>query len=121
MTTTKLELEKKNFDAPDEVRTPSNAEIDVVELGGKNVMKATFEPGWRWSKDIQPVAGGDSCQVHHFGYQTGGVMHIVMNDGAEMESGPGDVVDIPPGHDAWVVGQEPVVVVDFGDVAHYAK
>jgi len=113
--------EKKNFDVADETRTPSNAKIEVVKVGGKTVMKATFQPGWKWSKDIKPIAGGDACQMHHFGYQTSGRMHVVASDGTEMETGPGDVADIPPGHDAWIVGNEPVVLIDFGDISKYAK
>jgi hypothetical protein len=106
--------EKKNFAAPDETRTPPNTKIEVLEVGGKTVLKTTFQPGWKWSQDIKPVAGGESCQAHHFGYQLSGTLHVLATDGAEMESGPGDVVDIPPGHDAWVAGDEPVVLIDFG-------
>jgi hypothetical protein len=113
--------EKKNFSAPDETRTPPNATVEVVQVGGKTVMKATFKPGWKWSEDIKPAAGTDTCQAHHFGYQISGNMHVVASDGTEMEAGPGDVLDIPPGHDAWVVGDEPAIMIDFGDVANYAK
>lgn len=113
--------EKKNFSDPDETRTPSNAVIEVVKVGGKTVMKATFQPGWKWSKDIKPVTGGDACQVHHFGYQLSGTMHVESTDGTTIKTGPGDVADIPPGHDAWVVGSEPVIMVDFGDVTDYAQ
>jgi hypothetical protein len=113
-------LEKKNFNTPDETRTPTNATVEVVTIGGRQVMKATFQPGWKWSNDIKPIANTDSCQMHHFGYQVSGTMHIVLDDG-EMETGPGDVADIPPGHDAWVVGDEPVVMIDFGDAGSYAK
>ena len=113
--------EMKNFSAPDETRTPSNATIEVVKVGGKTVMKATFQPGWKWSKDIKPTAGTDACEVHHFGYQASGIMHVVANDGTEIESGPGDIIDIPPGHDAWIVGNQPVVLIDFGDIESYAK
>ena len=113
--------EKKNFSTPDETRTPKNATIQVVNVGGKPVMKATFHPGWKWSEDIKPVAGGDSCQVHHFGYQISGKMHVESDDGTVIETGPGDVADIPPGHNAWVIGSEPVVMVDFGSIGSYAK
>jgi hypothetical protein len=114
-------LEKKNFNEPDETRTPPNTKVEVVKVGGKTVLKSTFQPGWKWSQDIKPTAGGEACQVHHFGYQVSGRMHVVASDGTEMEMGPGDIVDIPPGHDAWTVGSEPVVLVDFGDVENYAK
>src|SRR5438874_2309227 len=114
-------LDKKNFNEPEETRTPHNTKVEVIKVGGKTVMKATFQPGWKWSNDIKPVAGTDFCQSHHFGYQVSGRMHVVANDGTEMETGPGDVADIPPGHDAWTVGNEPVVLIDFGDVGNYAK
>jgi len=114
-------LQKKNFNAPDETRTPENTTIEVVTVGGKPVMKATFQPGWKWSEHIKPVAGGNSCSVHHFGYQVSGKMHIESDDGGVMETGPGDVADIPPGHNAWVIGSEPVVMIDFGSVEKYGK
>ena len=77
--------------------------------------------GWRWSKDIKPIAKTELCEAPHFLYQLSGRMKVVMRDGQEVESGPGDVVIIPPGHDAWVVGNEPVVVIDWGGAANYAK
>src|SRR6185437_7215050 len=109
-------LEVKNFETPEETRTPPHAKVEMITVGGRKVMRATFEPGWKWSKDVKPMAGGDACQMHHFGYQTSGTMHIVSTDGTEIETGPGEVADIPPGHDAWVVGDEPVVLIDFGDI-----
>jgi len=113
--------QSKNFNKPDETRTPKNATVEVIKVGGKPVMRATFLPGWKWSKDIQPVAGCESCQMHHFGYQTSGTMHVEFDDGSTMDTHAGDVADIPPGHDAWVVGSEPAVLLDFGDVGGYAK
>jgi mannose-6-phosphate isomerase-like protein (cupin superfamily) len=111
----------KNFSSPDEVRTPPNARVEVVNLGGSQVMRATFEPGWKWSESVKPVAGTESCQVAHLMYQMSGRMHIKMDDGTEYEIGPGDACAIPPGHDAWVVGDEPVTAVDFQGAANYAK
>ncbi len=73
-------------------------------------MKQTYQPGWKWSKDMKQVAGTDTCQMHHMGVGISGKMHVKANDGQEMEFGPGDVVDIPPGHDAWVLGDQPVVL-----------
>jgi hypothetical protein len=108
------QLEKKNFDSPDKVMTPNNAKMEAVTLGDKTVFKMTFQSGWKWSVDINPEAGPEKCQQHHFGYQLSGVLHIVSTDGVEIESKAGDVVDIPPGHDAWVVGEEPVELLDFG-------
>lgn len=114
-------LVKKSFSTPDEVRTPPKTKVEVVKLGDKVVSKMTFEPGWKWSEHIKPTAGTDSCQVHHFGYQVSGVMHVKMDDGTEAESNAGDVVEIAPGHDGWVVGNEPVVVIDFTGGGTYAK
>jgi hypothetical protein len=106
--------EKKNLAAPDELRTPSKTEVAVVKFGDRMVQRITYQPGWRWSVDIKPGAGTDSCQVNHFGYVQSGRSHIVMSDGVELDVGPGDVAVIPAGHDAWVVGDEPFVFVDFG-------
>ena len=84
-------------------------------------MRAIFEPGWKWSESVKPIAGTDSCQVAHMGYQISGRMKVRMDDGSEQEFGPGDAGVIPPGHDAWVVGDEPVVFIDFQGAALYAK
>lgn len=113
--------ELKRLSAPDEVRQFGHGKMEIVNIGGGAVGRAVFEPGWRWSNDIKPVAGTDLCQAPHFLYQISGRMVVKMADGTEMESGPGDVAIIPPGHDAWVVGNEPVVVVDWGGAANYAK
>ena len=114
-------LEKKSFDQPDETRPVDKGTVEVVELDGATVMRTTFEPGWRWSECVKPTVGGDSCQVHHVGYVISGRMHVTMNGGEELELGPGDVLQIPPGHDAWIVGDEPYVGVDFQGGATYAK
>lgn len=113
--------ELKNVDAPDEKRTFTHGKIDVVNIGGGTVGRATFEPGWKWSSDVKPIAGTELCEAPHFLYQISGRMRVVMKDGSEFESGPGDVAVIPPGHDAWVVGDEAVVVVDWGGASNYAK
>src|SRR3954465_1017207 len=101
-------LEKKNFAAPDKVLEPPKSKMEVVTVGDKTVIKMTFHPGWKWSVDINPAAGPEMCQRHHFGYQIAGVFHLLSTDGVEIESKAGDIVDIPPGHDAWVVGDESV-------------
>src|SRR5580704_9390032 len=108
------QIEKKNFVSPDKVMTPNNAKMEIVTLGGKTVSKMTFHPGWKWSVDINPTAGPEKCQLHHFGYQISGVLHLLSTDGGEIETRSGDIVDIPPGHDAWVVGDESVEFIDFG-------
>ena len=115
-------LDAKTFDSPDEVRPfVSRGRIEVVNLAGVTVGKGTFEPGWRWSEHVGPIAGTDSCQASHLGYMLSGRMRVVMDDGSEAEAGPGMVVVIEPGHDAWTVGEEPCVFLDFGSsVGQYA-
>ena len=112
---------RKNFDSPDEMRPMQGGEVAVVDLGEVKAMRLTLEPGWRWSENVKPIAGTDSCQVHHIGYQMSGSLMVRSNDGSEQEYGPGDVYNIPPGHDAWVVGDEPVVSIDFRGAETYAK
>jgi mannose-6-phosphate isomerase-like protein (cupin superfamily) len=114
--------EVKNFDSPDEVRPfEGKGQAKMVQLAGHAVGKGTFEPGWKWSANVKPIAGTDSCQVAHFGYVLSGTMRIFMDDGSEVEVVAGDVVAIPPGHDAEVPGEEPCVMVDFGEIGDYAK
>ena len=115
-------MEVKSFDSPDEVREfEGNGHADVLQLGGHTVGRGTFEPGWRWSSNVKPIAGTDSCEVSHLGYCVSGRMKVFMDDGSEGECGPGDAVAIPPGHDAEVVGDEPCVFLDFGEFGDYAK
>jgi quercetin dioxygenase-like cupin family protein len=108
-------LEKRDFSSPDETRRTSLSKSEIVSLGGRAVAKMTFEPGWRWSVDTKPVVGTQSCMRHHYGYLISGKMHVKTNDGAEIDHAPGELLDIPPGHDGWVVGSEPAVFLDFGD------
>jgi quercetin dioxygenase-like cupin family protein len=116
-------LEARNLDSPDETRPfVAKGKMDVVKLGDVIVGRGVFEPGWRWSEHVKPIAKTDSCQGTHAGYVLSGRMKIVMDDGSEQEVGPGDGVFIAPGHDAWTVGDEPCVMVDLGPtVAQYAK
>ncbi|MGO8946194.1 MAG: cupin domain-containing protein [Ktedonobacterales bacterium] len=106
-------LEKKNFNTPDERSTFPNRTTDEVRFGDRTVVSVTCHPGWRWSKDNKPAAGTDLCQVNHFFYVISGRARTAMADGTEMEVGPGDVATIPPGHDSWVVGDEPWVFLDL--------
>jgi hypothetical protein len=116
------DVEVKSFDSPDEVRPfEGKGKADVVNVGGQAIGRGTFEPGWRWSENVKPIAQTDSCQVSHLGYCVSGRMKVFMDDGSEGEIGPGQVVAIPPGHDAEVVGEEPCVLVDFGEFGDYAK
>src|SRR5438876_3339270 len=105
----------------DEVREFPNGKVEIAKLGDAVIGRATFEPGWRWSESVKPVAGTDSCQVHHIGYQMSGRLGVRLDDGSGLEVGPGEVYNIPPGHDAWVIGDEPVVSVDFRGAETYAK
>ncbi len=114
--------EIKNFDSPDEVRQfEGKGQAKVVNVAGQVVGRGTFEPGWKWSENVKPIAGTDSCQVSHLGYVLSGRMRVYMDDGSEAEVGPGDVVAIPPGHDAEVVGDVACEMVDFGEFGDYAK
>jgi mannose-6-phosphate isomerase-like protein (cupin superfamily) len=115
-------VEVKSFDSPDETRKfEGKGQAALVDLDGTAVSRGTFEPGWKWSVNLKPIAGTDSCQVHHIGYCVSGRMKVIMDDGSEQEIGPGEAADIPPGHDAEVVGDEACVWVDFGEVREYAK
>jgi quercetin dioxygenase-like cupin family protein len=116
-------LIRKSFDSPDETRPfeADKGKLQVINTGGGAVGRATFEPGWRWSEHIKPIAGTESCQAAHTGYFVSGRMKVVMDDGEEAEYGPGDFAYMAPGHDAWVVGDEPCVVIDWQGFADYAK
>ena len=116
-------VQAKRFESPDEVRPfrEGKGRVELVELGGSTVGYGTFEPGWRWSEHVKPLSGTPSCEVEHIGYVLKGRMLVVMNDGAELEVGPGDVFHMPPGHDAWIVGDETCSLLDFGGLQGYAK
>jgi quercetin dioxygenase-like cupin family protein len=115
-------IEVKNVQSPDETRQfVDKGQGAVLNVGGHTVLYGTFEPGWRWSDHVKPIAGTDSCEATHLLYCISGRMKVAMDDGTEAEVGPGDVTAIDPGHDAWVVGDEPFVGVDFGGYAQYAK
>lgn len=114
----------KNFDNPDETRSFNNGKVEGVSLAGRSFGRATFEPGWKWSNDVKPVVGGESCQVHHVDYALSGKLHVVLDGGHEFDVNAGDLVEIPPGHDGWVVGDEPFVAVTLigeGNETNFAK
>ena len=111
----------KSFNKPDEVRVFDKGKVELVNLGEATIGRATFEPGWRWSTCVKPLANTKSCEAAHFHYQISGTMRIRMDDGTELECKAGDVAIVPPGHDAWVVGNEPVVAVDFQGMRDDAK
>lgn len=116
-----MRLQRRRFSEPSDVRTIPRGRIEVVELDDTVVGRMTYEPGWRWSVDVRPIAGTDSCQFHHLGVTISGTVRVQMSDGTELEIGPGDVFEIPPGHDAWVVGDEPWVSVDFEAMRTFGK
>lgn len=113
--------ELKSFGKPDEVREFPRGRLELIKIGGATVGRAIFEPGWRWLRSLQPLAKTTSCEAPHFQYHVSGVLKVVMDDGTEFECRPGDVSLLPAGHDAWVVGDEPAVVVDFQGMIEYAK
>jgi len=116
-------LEVRDFSAPDETRAPDKTKVEVVDLGGVKAARMTLQPGWRWSECIKPVAGTDSCQARHVGTVVSGRIHVKHDDGTEAEMGPGDAYVIEPGHDAWIVGNEPLVGFEFESTtaSSYAK
>jgi quercetin dioxygenase-like cupin family protein len=114
-------IEIKSLNSPDETRSFERGKLELVKIGGISVGRGIFEPGWRWSKHVKPIAKTKSCEAPHFQYHVSGTLKIVMDDGTEKECRAGDVSLLPPGHDAWVVGDEPVVVVDFQGMVDYAK
>jgi mannose-6-phosphate isomerase-like protein (cupin superfamily) len=116
-------IEIKSFDRPDETRPfEGRGRVELVTLNGQQIGKATFEPGWRWSQDVKPIAQTESCQVKHLGFVLSGRLRITMDDGSQAEIGPGDAFSVPAGHDAEVVGDEPCVTIDVGEEdADYAK
>jgi len=113
--------ELKNFGKPDEVREFPKGRVELINIGGATIGRAIFEPGWRWATSVQPLAKTKSCEAPHFQYHVSGVLRVKMDDGAEFDCRPGDVSLLPSGHDAWTVGNEPAVVVDFQGMLDYAS
>lgn len=114
-------MEVKNLNSPEETRNFDKGKLDLVKVGGATVGRAVFQPGWKWSESVKPVAKTESCEAPHFQYHVSGTIRVRMDDGTERDLKPGDVSLLPSGHDAWVVGDEPVVVVDFQGMRDYAK
>jgi len=114
-------LQRRRFNEPSEVREFPRWRVDVFELDDNVFGRMTYEPGWRWSIDVKPVAGTDRCQYHHLGVTLQGRLLVEMPDGTELEIGPGDVFEIPPGHDASVVGDDTFVSVDFAGMRTYGS
>jgi mannose-6-phosphate isomerase-like protein (cupin superfamily) len=113
-----VSAEKKSVDTPDQVREMPHGKIDVVTMGPATFMRAVYQPGWRWSESAKPIMKTDSCEAMHHLIVQSGSLHVSMNDGTTLDIGPGDAAVIAPGHDAWVTGDEPVVIYDFGLASH---
>jgi hypothetical protein len=114
-------IKKKSLNSPEEKREFPKGQVELVTIGDVTFGKGTFNPGWKWSESVKPIAKTDSCLAPHTQYHISGRLHVKMDDGTEMEFGPGDVGVVPPGHDAWVIGNEPVVVIDITGLTHYAE
>jgi hypothetical protein len=113
--------EKKDFVAPDEVREFPDGRLELVNIGNGVVGRLVLNPGWRWSESVKPLAGTDLCEAPHFQYHVSGILRIITSDGQEFDASPGMVTSLPSGHDAYVVGDDPVVIVDFFGATHYAE
>ena len=113
--------EHKTFSAPDETRTFERGRVEIVHVAGSDIGRLTLEPGWRWSSHVKPIAGTDLCEAPHFQYHVAGRLRIEMADGTQFDAVPGQVTALPSGHDAWVIGDEPVVAVDWWGASNYAK
>ena len=113
--------EVKNFARAEEIREFPNGHLELITIAGRTIGRATLKPGWRWSTSLQPIMKTESCQAPHLQYHVSGILRCKMDDGTEFDCKPGDVSSIPPGHDGWVVGNEPVVIVDFQGMLEYAK
>lgn len=111
----------KGFGKAEEVREFPLGKLELIKFGDATIGRATLQPGWRWSKSLKEIAQTESCEAPHFQYHVSGTLKIKMDDGTEIDCKPGDVSLVPPGHDAWVVGKEPVVIVDFQGMVDYAK
>jgi hypothetical protein len=119
--TTAQATEQRDFARPDEVRTFPLGHADILQVGGAEIGRLVFQPGWRWSDHVKPIAGTELCEAPHFQYHLAGTLRIRMVDGSEFDATPGQVTSLPAGHDAWVVGNEDVVVIDWFGASEYAK
>ena len=114
-------MQVKSLNKPEEVRTFDKGKVELVKANGAMIGRAVFQPGWKWSESVKPIAKTKSCEAPHFQYHVSGTLHVKMDDGTEMDLKAGDISYLPSGHDAWVVGNEPAVVVDFQGMLEYAK
>jgi hypothetical protein len=120
-TSTTQRTEHRSFGEPDEQRPFDHGRLELLRVGGSDIGRLVLHPGWRWSTDVKPIAGTDLCEAPHFQYHVAGTLRIAMADGTEFDAVPGDVTSLPSGHDAWVVGDDDVVVVDWYGASEYAR
>jgi hypothetical protein len=121
MAITQTTMLKRSFDSPDETRAAGTGKAEIIGVGDMAMMRITLPPRWRWSKQLKSIAGTESCQAPHFQYVIAGRLGVRMDDGSEDSFGPGDLSVLPPGHDAWVVGDEPCVMIDVTGAHVWAK
>lgn len=121
MVTETLKLAKKNVSTPDRTREFPHGKLEHVRLDDLALARVVLQPGWKWSQDAGPQMQAETCQSHHIQYIISGRLMVVMNDGTKMELEPGDFAAIPPGHDSWVIGDEPFEAVDFGGLKEYVE
>jgi hypothetical protein len=115
------QAEQKTFASPDEIRSFERGQLRLLRIGDAEIGQLVLEPGWRWSEHVKPIAGTALCEAPHFQYHVQGTLHVVMADGSEFDARQGDVTALPQGHDAWVVGDETVVLVDWFGASNYAR
>ena len=113
-------FELGNFSSPSETRSMEKGKVDLINIGGGVVGRFTLQPGWRWSSHVKPTVKTEWCEMPHFQYQVSGRFHVLMSDGSEFETRAGEILFLPPRHDAWVVGDEEVVLIDWSGAANYA-
>lgn len=114
-------IEHREFSEPDEVPSFDKGRLEILRIGGVEIGRLVLRPGWRWSESVKPLAGTDLCEAPHLQYHVSGTLWIQTEDGAEFDTMPGQVSSLPAGHDAWVVGDQEVVVVDWFGASHYAQ
>ena len=121
MITETVRLAKKSLDSPDVIRDCGHGKLELVTIEDATIARFTLQPGWKWSEHVRPMMNTESCQVQHLQYVISGRLRVVQADGSQTDLGPGDFASIPAGHDAWVIGDEPFVCVDFSpEMKQYA-
>lgn len=118
---TTQQIEQRDFAQPDEIRAFEKGRAEILRVGGTEIGRLVFQPGWRWSDHVRQLAGTDLCEAPHFQYHLSGTLRIRTADGEEFDATPGQVTSLPAGHDAWVIGDQEVVVVDWYGASHYAE